>query len=335
MSKKYSNKLSDNLWETIIDRELSLAVSLLNDDEVVAIPTETVYGLAGNAFSKKAIKKIYDIKQRPVSNPLIVHVSDISKIDDIAKNIPPIARKLLEHFSPGPLTVLLPKKNIVLDEVTSGLNEVAIRIPNHELTLQLLKKLDFPLVAPSANPYGYISPTKPMHVYKQLGGKVPYILDGGTCTKGIESTVVGFENGNPIIYRQGAISIEMISELVGDVMVRDTEKEKPLSPGMVPHHYSPHTKLILTDFIDVVAKQYDADKIGIISFKEALSFIPKDHQIILSHEGDLNEAAKNLYNALHQLDEMDLDIIIAEKLPNYGVGKAVNDRLTRASYTKE
>lgn len=335
MSKKYSNQLGDNLWETLIGNDLSLAVDLLNDNEVVAIPTETVYGLAGNAFNKTAIQKIYTIKQRPVSNPLIVHIADISKIDEIAENIPSIARTLLERFSPGPLTVLLPKRNIILDEVTSGLNEVAIRIPNHPLTLELLKKLDFPLVAPSANPYGYISPTKPMHVFKQLGAKVPYILDGGNCTKGIESTVVGFENGKTIIYRQGAISMEMISELVGEVIVRDSEKEKPLSPGMVPHHYSPHTKLILTANLNEVAKQYNAEKVGIISFKEKLKSIPESHQIILSKEGDLNEAAQNLYNALHQLDELNLDVIIAEKLPNYGVGKAVNDRLTRASFSKD
>ena len=179
--KKYFNQINDNLWDTQIGVDLSFVVELLSNDEVVAIPTETVYGLAGNAFSKKAIKKIYTTKKRPFSNPLIVHVSDVSKINEIAKDIPDIAWRLLEKFSPGPLTVLLPKKASILDEVTAGLKDVAIRIPNHQLTLELLQKLDFPLVAPSANPYGYISPTKPEHVFKQLGGKIPYILDGGSC----------------------------------------------------------------------------------------------------------------------------------------------------------
>ncbi len=335
MAKANSNQPEENKWDTTIDVDLSIAVDLLNQDELVSIPTETVYGLAGNAFSKKAIQKIYEVKQRPVSNPLIVHVADSSKIKELAEDIPPMAWVLLEHFSPGPLTLLLPKKKIILDEVTSGLSEVAVRIPNHSLTLELLKKLDFPLVAPSANPYGYISPTKPVHVLKQLGGKIPYILDGGNCSKGIESTVLGFDQGKPVIYRQGAISMEMIQELVGDVIIKDHEKEKPLSPGMVPHHYSPHTKLILTDFLEVEAKKYAEKEIGIISFKEKLPFISNENQIILSKTGNLNEAAQNLYNALHQLDEMNLQLIIAEKLPNYGIGKAVNDRLTRASYTKD
>lgn len=332
--KKYHNQLINGTWETIIDKDLSFALELLSNEEVVAIPTETVYGLAGNAFSNKAINKIYTVKQRPFSNPLIVHVADVTKIKEIAKDIPEIAWDLLEKFSPGPLTLLLPKKDIVLDEVTSGLKEVAIRIPNHPLTLELLKNLNFPLVAPSANPYGYISPTKPTHVFKQLGSKIPYILDGGNCDKGIESTVVGFEDGNVIIYRQGAISIEMIAKIAKNVVVKDTEAEKPLSPGMVPHHYSPHTKLILTNNVEDETRKYNSLEIAVILFKKEVGFIPVENQFILSEKGDLNEAAKNLYNALHLMDEKNLKVIIAEKLPNEGVGKAMNDRLSRASYSK-
>lgn len=333
--KKYFNQINENTWDTQIGVDLSFAVELLSNDEVVAIPTETVYGLAGNAFSKNAIKKIYTTKKRPFSNPLIVHVTDVSKINEIAKDIPEIAWKLLEKFSPGPLTVLLPKKDNILDEVTAGLKEVAIRIPNHQLTLELLKKLDFPLVAPSANPYGYISPTKPEHVFKQLGGKIPYILDGGNCEKGIESTVVGFDNGKTIIYRQGAISIEMILEVTKDVIVKDTEKEKPLSPGMVPHHYSPHTRLILTENPAEIAKQFKPEEVAVVTFQKKLEFIPQENQLVLSNTRNLNEAAQNLYNALHLLDNKNLKVIIAEKLPNEGIGKAINDRLSRASYTKE
>ena len=333
--KKYFNQINDNLWDTQIGVDLSFVVELLSNDEVVAIPTETVYGLAGNAFSEKAIKKIYITKKRPFSNPLIVHVSDVSKINEIAKDIPEIAWKLLEKFSPGPLTVLLPKKATILDEITAGLKDVAIRIPNHQLTLELLQKLDFPLVAPSANPYGYISPTKPEHVFKQLGGKIPYILDGGSCEKGIESTVVGFENGKIIIYRLGAISLEMIAEVSKDVIIRDTEKEKPLSPGMVPHHYSPHTKLILSDKPEDVAKLYNVNEVAFIGFKNKLNFIPAENQFVLSSDGDLNEAAQNLYHALHLMDDKNLKVIIAEKMPNEGIGKSINDRLTRASHNKK
>lgn len=333
--KKYFNQINDGLWDTQIGNDLSFAVELLSDDEVVAIPTETVYGLAGNAFSKKAINKIYQIKKRPFSNPLIVHVADVSKINEIAKDIPEIAWELLEKFSPGPLTVLLPKKATILDEVTAGLKDVAIRIPNHQLTLELLKKLDFPLVAPSANPYGYISPTKPSHVHKQLGSKIPYILDGGSCDKGIESTVVGFENGKIIIYRLGAISVEMIAEVSKEVIIRDTEKEKPLSPGMVPHHYSPHTKLILTDKPEEIVKFYKVDEVAFIGFKNKLNFIPDENQLVLSSEGNLNEAAQNLYHALHLMDDKNLKVIVAEKMPNEGIGKSINDRLTRASHNKK
>jgi L-threonylcarbamoyladenylate synthase len=333
--KKYFNQINDGLWDTQIGNDLSFAVELLSDDEVVAIPTETVYGLAGNAFSKKAINKIYQIKKRPFSNPLIVHVADVSKINEIAKDIPEIAWELLEKFSPGPLTVLLLKKATILDEVTAGLKDVAIRIPNHQLTLELLKKLDFPLVAPSANPYGYISPTKPSHVHKQLGSKIPYILDGGSCDKGIESTVVGFENGKIIIYRLGAISLEMIAEVSKDVIIRDTEKEKPLSPGMVPHHYSPHTKLILTDKPEEIVKFYKVDEVAFIGFKNKLNFIPDENQLVLSSEGNLNEAAQNLYHALHLMDDKNLKVIVAEKMPNEGIGKSINDRLTRASHNKK
>ncbi|MCM2302368.1 MAG: L-threonylcarbamoyladenylate synthase [Flavobacteriaceae bacterium] len=333
--KKYSNQINDELWDTQIGNDLSFAVELLSDDEVVAIPTETVYGLAGNAFSKKAINKIYQIKKRPFSNPLIVHVADVTKINEIAKDIPKIALELLEKFSPGPLTVLLPKKATILDEVTAGLKDVAIRIPNHQLTIELLKKLDFPLVAPSANPYGYISPTKPSHVYKQLGSKIPYILDGGSCDKGIESTVVGFENGKIIIYRLGVISLEMIAEVSKDVIIRDTEKEKPLSPGMVPHHYSPHTKLILTDKPEEVVKFYKVDEVAFIGFKNKLKVIPAENQLVLSCDGNLNEAAQNLYHALHLMDDKNLKVIIAEKMPNEGIGKSINDRLTRASHHKK
>ncbi|MDH3381855.1 MAG: L-threonylcarbamoyladenylate synthase [Flavobacteriaceae bacterium] len=333
--KKYFNQINDDLWDTHIGNDLSFATELLSDDEVVAIPTETVYGLAGNAFSKKAINKIYKIKKRPFSNPLIVHVADISMINEIAKDIPEIAWELLKKFSPGPLTVLLPKKETILDEVTSGLKDVAIRIPNHQLTLELLQKLDFPLVAPSANPYGYISPTKPSHVHKQLGSKIPYILDGGSCDKGIESTVVGFENGKIIIYRLGAISLEMIAEVSKEVIIRDTEEEKPLSPGMVPHHYSPHTKLILTDKPEEIVKFYKDDEVAFIGFKNKLNCIPDENQLVLSSDGNLNEAAQNLYHALHLMDDKNLKVIVAEKMPNEGIGKSINDRLTRASHNKK
>lgn len=321
---------SHNL-QTQIGPDLTPAIALLNSSEVVAIPTETVYGLAGNAFSDEAIRKIYAIKNRPLHNPLIVHVSEVSRIAEIAFDIPELAWQLLERFSPGPLTLLLPKKPIISDLVTAGLSRVAIRIPAHPLALELLRNLDFPLAAPSANPFGYISPTTPEHVLKQLGEKIAYILDGGVCDKGIESTVVGFEDGRPIIHRLGAISEEDIRSVAENAVVRDKESAAPASPGMLPYHYSPATRLVFTDDAEELLSRYEPNDVGLVAFTQYWPDIPEQNQIILSRKGDLDEAARNLYSALHALDAMNLKLIVAEPLPERGLGRAINDRLRRAA----
>ena len=193
-----------------IGKDISKAKELLERGELVAIPTETVYGLAGNALNVAAIAKIFATKNRPHFDPLIVHVSHFNSINSFASAIPEKAKQLAQEFLPGPLTLLLKRKKIIPDLVTSGLETVGIRCPNHELTLNLLKELSYPLAAPSANPFGYISPTKASHVNDQLGDKIKYILDGGDCEVGIESTIVGFENDKAIIYRLGGLSIEKI-----------------------------------------------------------------------------------------------------------------------------
>lgn len=317
--------------QTQISPDLAPAIALLNRDEVVAIPTETVYGLAGNAYSETAIRKIYTIKNRPLHNPLIVHVADVSRIPKIAFDIPDLAWQLLEKFSPGPLTLLLPKKPIISDLVTSGLARVAVRIPAHPVALELLRNLDFPLAAPSANPFGYISPTTPEHVLKQLGGKIAYILDGGICDKGIESTVVGFEDGKPIIYRLGAISEEAIRQVAADAVVKDKESAEPVGPGMLPYHYSPDTRLVFVEDSAELLKSINPEHIGILTFSRYWPNIPRENQIVLSSTGNLDEAARNLYSALHTLDAMNLKLIIAERLPEAGLGRAMNDRLQRAA----
>lgn len=317
--------------QTQISPDLAPAIALLNRDDVVAIPTETVYGLAGNAYSETAIRKIYAIKNRPLHNPLIVHVADVSRIPKIAFDIPDLAWQLLEKFSPGPLTLLLPKKPIISDLVTSGLARVAVRIPAHPVALELLSKLDFPLAAPSANPFGYISPTTPEHVLKQLGGKIAYILDGGICDKGIESTVVGFEDGKPIIYRLGAISEEAIRQVAANAVVKDKESAAPVGPGMLPYHYSPDTRLVFVEDSAELLKSINPEHIGILAFSRYWPNIPRENQIVLSSTGNLDEAARNLYSALHTLDAMNLKLIIAERLPEAGLGRAMNDRLQRAA----
>lgn len=236
---------------TLIGKDIQIAANLLKKDNIIAIPTETVYGLAGNALSVSAVKKIYEIKKRPLTNPLIIHLPDTTTLNKYVKNIPAIAVKLAEHFWPGVLTLLLPKNNAIPDIVTA---DVAVRIPSHPIALQLLKKLSFPLAAPSANPFGYISPTSAEDVKRILFGKIDYILDGGQCTKGIESTIVGFDGDTPIIYRVGAISPEAIKKIAGKVEINKKQIQNPLSPGMLPSHYAPDTSLYLTDNVESLLK---------------------------------------------------------------------------------
>jgi L-threonylcarbamoyladenylate synthase len=258
----------------------------------------------------------------------------LEAVQTYVTELSPLAKKLAAVFCPGPLTMVLPKKSIVPDLVTANLPNVAVRIPNHDLTLKLLQILDFPLAAPSANPFGYISPTTAQHVAKQLGEKIPYILDGGLCQKGLESTIVGFQNDKVIVYRLGAIALEDLAEVVGkDNLILDNLKlEKPLAPGMLPYHYSPHTPLFLTDNLENDMVNFDKNKIGIITLNQVIPTIPNHHQIQLSLENNLETAGHLLYNAMHELDALGLKAIFVEKMPDEGVGKTMNDRLKRAAY---
>ena len=198
-----------------IGTDIALAVHLLKQNKCVAIPTETVYGLAANALEEDAVAKIFAIKKRPAFDPLIVHIAEMSQMLDFVKTVPPVAHQLASVFWPGPLTLLLPKKDCIPDITTSGLNSVGIRIPSHPMTLELLKQLPFPLAAPSANPFGYISPTAAQHVAAQLGDDVDFILDGGDCTIGLESTIVDFTCDEPKVRRWGGITAEMLQPILG------------------------------------------------------------------------------------------------------------------------
>ena len=312
--------------------ELTIAKKNLEDGKVVAIPTETVYGLAANAFDENAVHKIFQIKGRPLFNPLIVHIKSIDYLDTIAKNIPEIALELAAHFWPGPLTLVLEKKSCIPDVVTATKNTVGVRVPSHPLILELLNNLNFPLAAPSANPFGYISPTTAQHVKDQLGGKISYILDGGNCEKGIESTIIGFEDSKPILYRVGAISKETIEAKIGIIGEKTTSKATPEAPGMLSKHYSPKTKFIVTDNIKSEIDKNADKKIGLLLLKSNKNWFSQVQQI-LSETGNLTEAAQGLYAAMHELDNQNLDCIIAEKMPNTGLGLSINDRLFRAQET--
>jgi L-threonylcarbamoyladenylate synthase len=317
---------------SIISKDIQKAVALLSNEELVAIPTETVYGLAGNIFSEKAINAIFKTKQRPFFNPLIVHISSVDVLDTIVSEIPEKAKRLAEAFWPGSMTLVLKKNSKIPDLITAGKDTVAVCVPNHATTTSLLKQLDFPLAAPSANPFNNISPTKPEHVERYFKNDIQMVLDGGTCTNGIESTIIGFENHEPIIYRLGALAIEDIETVVGKIAVKNKKEQNPDAPGMLQKHYSPLTKTILTTDVLTSIQLYSDKKIGVLTLSTAYKndFIAKE--IVLSKTANLQEAASKLYDALHQLDHENLDIIIVEKMPDLGLGKSMNDRLQRAAY---
>ncbi|MFT5602740.1 MAG: L-threonylcarbamoyladenylate synthase [Flavobacteriales bacterium] len=314
-----------------IGNDIAIAKIWLESNQLVAIPTETVYGLAGNAFSEEAVNLIYETKNRPLKNPLIVHIANADQLNTVASYVPVLAQKLADKFWPGPLTLVLPKKDIVPSIVSSGKNTVGIRVPNHPLTLQLLNELDFPLAAPSANPFGYISPTLPIHVKKVLKDQIPYILDGGACEKGLESTIIGFEEESPVIYRHGAIPKEDIEKCIGSVKEFTKADANPSAPGMMHQHYSPSTDFRLVDDVSSILHQYEHKRIGLLVLKADPEW-SKDHKVFeLSPNHQLEEAAQRLFDAMHKLDELNLDIIIAERMPDLGIGKAINDRLERAA----
>ncbi len=310
---------------------LKKAANFLRQEDVVAIPTETVYGLAGNAYSEKAIKRIFEVKNRPFYNPLIVHIKSIEELPKIAINIPPLAYQLAETFWPGPLTMVLDKHPSIPELVTGGKSTVAVRVPAHPVTLELLDLIDFPLVAPSANPFNYLSPTSAQHVKEQLGDKIPYILDGGNCEKGVESTIIGFNVNTPILFRLGAISMEEIELTTGKLILLNHSENSPNAPGMLSKHYSPSTQFCLSSNIAQNLELYKNKKVGLITFINPKNKYSVFHQVALSNNGNLKEAATNLFSTLHKLDKMNLDVIIAEQLPDEGLGKTINDRLTRAA----
>jgi len=316
----------------IIDTDIATAVDLLGQSQLVAIPTETVYGLAGNAMNAAAVSEIFRVKERPSFDPLIVHTHSIDRISEFTNGMPLAALELAQALWPGPLTLILPRKDNIPYLTTSGLETVGVRIPDHSLTLELLSELEFPLAAPSANPFGYISPTQPEHVNEQLGQKIPYILDGGVCRVGIESTIVGFENDIPVIYRMGGIEVEKIIEIVGEVNVEKTSSSNPKSPGMLKSHYAPLKKVIIGS-IERMIHDYKTEEISIIAFSEEVEQVPSSQQFVLSRSGDLSEAAQNLFKALRTLDKNNTSVILAELVPDKGLGRAINDRLIRASTT--
>jgi len=326
---KYLFYLCSAMAET--GNDIKKAASYLKQGLPVAIPTETVYGLAANALEEAAVRKIYTVKNRPLHNPLILHLAGKEELEKYVTDVPATAYKLIDRFWPGPLTLLLPKKDTVPSIITHGMPRVAVRVPDHLLTLELLKVLPFPLAAPSANPFGYISPTQAKHVQQQIGDKISYILDGGDCMQGIESTIVGFENTETIVYRLGAISVEEIESITGSISLYIKDETAPQAPGMLLKHYSPLTPFYLSDNIQESLINFKGKKVGLLLFNKPVANINITHQEVLSPKNDMRAAAARLYAAMHQMDAYGLDVIVAEKFPDSGIGKAINDRLSRAA----
>lgn len=308
---------------------LDRCAELLRAGEVVSVPTETVYGLAGNALNESSVRKIFEVKGRPLIDPLIVHFSSVKEAEAHV-DFNPLARKLAACFWPGALTLVLPKKATIPDLVTAGLPSIAVRVPEHPLFRSLLGQLDFPLAAPSANPFGYVSPTRAEHVAATLGGRIPAILDGGACQHGVESTIVDLRDPNaPQILRPGPLSAKELGIEVAALLPKSTGAGAQAAPGMLTQHYSPNTPITL------FAHGGHPEK---VEQSEATVFNAKptgtDHDpkiFWLSENGDPLEVAHNLFMLIQKLDKTGLARLHIEKAADEGIGIAINDRLSRAA----
>jgi L-threonylcarbamoyladenylate synthase len=302
------------------------AVQALRIGDVVAFPTETVYGLGADALNALAVAKIFEIKKRPHFDPLIIHVGEKDWIFRYAETVPPKAALLIEHFWPGPLTIILRKNSLIPDIVTAGLPTVGIRMPSHPVALDLIRHLGRPIAAPSANPFGYMSPTKASHVAKMFREEPLIVLDGGDSSYGIESSIVSVAGTTARLHRHGAITLEDLSSVTGPLYEK-AEDGSCESPGELPFHYAPHKPLkIISSLADITnpCSSY-------LSFTKPVGEPASRHVKTLSENGDLREAAARFFSYLIELDREDVDIIYADKVPETGLGRAIMERLRKAS----
>jgi L-threonylcarbamoyladenylate synthase len=321
---------------TVISTDRAAAVELLRKGELVALPTETVYGLAADALNPIAVAKIFEAKERPRFDPLIVHLPNrewLEKIVDVPTGDRRLISKLAGKFWPGPLTIVLPKREIVPDIVTAGLDTVAVRLSAHRVFAEIVGELDEPLAAPSANRFGRVSPTTAHHVLDELDGRIPLIIDAGPAEHGIESTIVALRDGRIAVLRRGPITHEQLSEFAGTVSAAPTEKIS--SPGQLPLHYAPRTPLCLLDDAESFSPQKN-QRLGLLAWRPRRTGHRRSLEFAdirnLSDHGDLREAAANLFRYLRELDALGLDLIVAERVPSQGLGAAIMDRLERASH---
>ena len=311
----------------INNNNIDIAAGYIREGRLVAFPTETVYGLGANALNPLAVAKIFELKERPSFDPLIVHIASVDDLDKLTVNKDDRVLQLAEKFWPGPLTIVLPKSDIVPDIVTSGLDTVGIRMPNNPIALELIRKAGCPIAAPSANKFGRVSPTTAQHVKKQLPN-VDYILDGGKTQVGIESTIITLNEKGFEILRHGVITREDLESVVPFHSGRDTS-DSIVAPGMLKSHYSPNKPLYFLG--DVHLNDMQRSNAGLLSFNttdtEGYKMV-----IPLSTSGNLREYAVNLFAAIHKMEESDVEYIVAEPVEEHGIGLAIMDRLRKAAF---
>lgn len=317
------------------------AANLLKNNEVVAFPTETVYGLGGNAKNEKAVLKIFEAKGRPSDNPLIIHISKREQINEFVEDVPNKAKVLMEKFWPGPLTIILRKREgLLADAATAGLSTVAVRMPEHPVALAIINAAGIPIAAPSANRSGKPSPTTAQHVWEDLNGKVSAVVDGGATGVGVESTVIDCTVETPVILRPGGITQEEIEEVIGEVEVDPAltnGKEAPKSPGMKYTHYAPEAPLYLVkgnkEYIQqlINEKKTEGAKVGVLTTEEHRDYYDSDFVQVVGRRSQLETVASSLYEGLRNFNHGEVDIIFSEMFPNEGVGKAIMNRLLKAA----
>lgn len=313
----------------IAESEIRRAAQTIKTGGIVAFPTETVYGLGADVFNARAVARIFDVKQRPAFDPLIVHVHAKSQLQQIAEEIPQSAAMLIERFWPGPLTIIVRKKKCVPDIVTAGLPNVGIRMPGNYNALALIKEAGVPIAAPSANKFGYVSPTCAEHVREQLEDSIDIVLDGGRCEVGVESTIVSFSHRKPLLLRSGGLPVEEIETVIGSLCYPESDTMANASPGRALRHYAPSTSIVIGQSLEPTSGL----RKGLLAFnRKTLKNSDGYYAVeVLSENGDLNEAACNLFAALRRMDKLKLDVIETTSVPSYGLGLAINDRLKRAA----
>ncbi|MCZ7421743.1 MULTISPECIES: L-threonylcarbamoyladenylate synthase [unclassified Micromonospora] len=309
------------------DGDLGEAAAVLRTGGLVAFPTETVYGLGANALDARAAARIFEAKQRPSFDPLITHLADAADLEPLVGPVSPAVAALAARFWPGPLTLIVDRPAEIPPIVTSGLDSMAVRVPDHEHARRLIAAAGVPVAAPSANRFGQLSPTRAEHVVRGLGAAVDLVLDGGPTRCGIESTIVDARGDRPVVLRLGALPVEELEKVTGPVTVRPGSSGQPVAPGTLAAHYAPRTRLRLVSG----AEPAGADR-GYLAFRDGPAGDWAAVEV-LSVSGDLTEAAARLFDALHRLDAAKVTEIVVEPVPDIGLGRAVNDRLRRAAAT--